>query len=96
MLRALAGVVLGAAALCMFPPLSSAAQAPAPGHGMVFRDDENQVELRLPAPYWEMKTPEEMAGQLEALLSAGASFVGGCCGTNPATIKAFRAQLEEK
>jgi methionine synthase I (cobalamin-dependent) len=35
-------------------------------------------------------TPEAFAAYLPALLSAGASFVGGCCGTNPAYISALR------
>ena len=35
-------------------------------------------------------TPEEFASHLAALLAAGASFVGGCCGTSPAFIEALR------
>jgi methionine synthase I (cobalamin-dependent) len=34
-------------------------------------------------------TPEEFASQVPALLKAGASFIGGCCGTNPAFIRAL-------
>jgi methionine synthase I (cobalamin-dependent) len=34
-------------------------------------------------------TPEEFASFLPALRDAGASFVGGCCGTNPAFIRAL-------
>ncbi|HRT58693.1 MAG TPA: homocysteine S-methyltransferase family protein [Candidatus Paceibacterota bacterium] len=33
-------------------------------------------------------TPEEFAGHIPALIEAGASFVGGCCGTSPAFIAA--------
>jgi len=33
-------------------------------------------------------TPEAFAGFIPALLQAGASFVGGCCGTNPDFIRA--------
>ena len=33
------------------------------------------------------ETPEEMASHLEALLKAGASHVGGCCGTTPDHIR---------
>jgi 5-methyltetrahydrofolate--homocysteine methyltransferase len=36
------------------------------------------------------KTPEEMAARLPGLLEVGASMVGGCCGTTPAHIAAFR------
>jgi 5-methyltetrahydrofolate--homocysteine methyltransferase len=35
------------------------------------------------------ETPEEMASKLPLLLEAGATVVGGCCGTTPAHIKAF-------
>ncbi|HRT09451.1 MAG TPA: homocysteine S-methyltransferase family protein, partial [Candidatus Paceibacterota bacterium] len=31
---------------------------------------------------------EEFAGHIPALIEAGASFVGGCCGTSPAFIAA--------
>jgi 5-methyltetrahydrofolate--homocysteine methyltransferase len=39
-------------------------------------------------------TPEAMASRLTELLEAGASMVGGCCGTTPEHIAAFRAVLE--
>jgi 5-methyltetrahydrofolate--homocysteine methyltransferase len=31
-----------------------------------------------------------MAGALPALLEAGACMIGGCCGTTPAHVAAFR------
>jgi len=34
-------------------------------------------------------TPEAMADQVPAWLSAGASMIGGCCGTSPAHLKAI-------
>ena len=37
--------------------------------------------------------PEDMAAQLPGLLSAGVCMVGGCCGTKPAHIAAFRRVL---
>jgi methionine synthase I (cobalamin-dependent) len=33
-------------------------------------------------------TPEEFASFIPALLQAGASFIGGCCGTGPDFIRA--------
>lgn len=39
------------------------------------------------------ETPEKMAAAVPALLSAGASIVGGCCGTTPAHIRQFRRRL---
>lgn len=35
------------------------------------------------------ETPEKMASQLRAIVEAGASIVGGCCGTTPAHIQAL-------
>ncbi len=37
--------------------------------------------------------PEEFAGYVPALRQAGASFIGGCCGTSPAFIQALRRAL---
>lgn len=37
------------------------------------------------------ETPEEMAGQVPTLVSAGANIIGGCCGTTPEHIRAIRA-----
>ena len=33
--------------------------------------------------------PEAFAGHLPALVEAGASFVGGCCGTSPEFVRAL-------
>ncbi len=38
-------------------------------------------------------TPEEFASHVPALVAAGASFIGGCCGTNPDFIRAAKRQL---
>ncbi len=39
------------------------------------------------------QTPEKFAQVVPALIEAGASFVGGCCGTTPEFIRAVRAVL---
>lgn len=39
------------------------------------------------------ETPEFMAGCLPELLACGVSIVGGCCGTTPDHIRAFRSVL---
>jgi 5-methyltetrahydrofolate--homocysteine methyltransferase len=39
-------------------------------------------------------TPEAMAARLPELLEAGATMIGGCCGTTPAHIAAFRTVIE--
>lgn len=38
-------------------------------------------------------TPAEFASWTPALLAAGASFLGGCCGTTPSHISALRAEV---
>ena len=40
--------------------------------------------------------PEAFTHHAPALLEAGASFLGGCCGTSPAFIRALRQVLNEK
>ncbi|NLF39093.1 methionine synthase [bacterium] len=35
------------------------------------------------------QSPEQMAAKIPALIKAGASLIGGCCGTTPAHIKAI-------
>lgn len=40
-------------------------------------------------------SPEEFARWVPDLVRAGANYIGGCCGTNPAFIRAARAALDE-
>ena len=40
------------------------------------------------------QTPEEMVSLLPQLLDQGAYFIGGCCGTTPAHIGAFRQTID--
>ena len=41
-----------------------------------------------------VETPEKMAAQVRTLVEAGATVVGGCCGTTPEHIRQFRAELD--
>jgi 5-methyltetrahydrofolate--homocysteine methyltransferase len=41
------------------------------------------------------RTPEQMAARLPELLEAGISMIGGCCGTTPHHIAAFRPVVEK-
>jgi 5-methyltetrahydrofolate--homocysteine methyltransferase len=41
-------------------------------------------------------TPAEFAGYVPAVLSAGANFIGGCCGTTPEFIRELHRQLHGK
>ncbi len=40
------------------------------------------------------RTPEAMAARLPELIDAGATLIGGCCGTTPAHIAAFRQVID--
>lgn len=42
------------------------------------------------------QTPEEFANHIEGLLEAGATVIGGCCGTTPAHIAALKEMLEKR
>jgi len=42
------------------------------------------------------ETPEQMSAGLPALLDAGARIVGGCCGSTPDHIRAFRSILDAR
>lgn len=39
-------------------------------------------------------TPEDFAGQVPALIAAGANFIGGCCGTSPEFVAAICRRLK--
>jgi 5-methyltetrahydrofolate--homocysteine methyltransferase len=58
-----------------------------PNAGMA-RLDENQ------RTYWP-QVPEEMSPYLPELIKEGTYLIGGCCGTNPAHVKAFRETLSQ-
>ena len=58
-----------------------------PNAGMA-RLDENQQT------YWP-QAPEEMSPYLPELIKEGAYLIGGCCGTSPAHVKAFRETLSQ-
>ncbi|HOR28907.1 MAG TPA: homocysteine S-methyltransferase family protein [Candidatus Sumerlaeota bacterium] len=42
-----------------------------------------------------LETPEKMAERIGRLVEAGARLVGGCCGTTPDHIRAFRKVLDQ-
>ena len=41
------------------------------------------------------ETPEEMVRGVAPLLEAGANIIGGCCGSTPEHIRAFRAAMDQ-
>ena len=56
-----------------------------PNAGMPKLDENHQTVYT--------QTPTEMASYVPTLLEAGAYLIGGCCGTTPAHIKAFREAI---
>ncbi len=53
------------------PPVPAAAPAAPKEAGVPVTSPENRLELRLPAPYWEALTPQEVAGQMQGGCSQG-------------------------
>jgi 5-methyltetrahydrofolate--homocysteine methyltransferase len=41
-------------------------------------------------------TPEDFASHVPQLIKSGASFIGGCCGTNPEFIRAIHRRIHEE
>jgi methionine synthase I (cobalamin-dependent) len=41
-----------------------------------------------------LESPEEMASKVGALIKAGATIIGGCCGTTPAHIAAMASAVQ--
>ena len=58
-----------------------------PNAGMPFLDRTSQLTTYT-------QTPEDMAQHISPILEAGASIVGGCCGTEPGHIQAFRNAVD--
>jgi 5-methyltetrahydrofolate--homocysteine methyltransferase len=42
------------------------------------------------------ETPEQMVKGVQPLLEAGANIVGGCCGSTPDHIRAFRQAIDAR
>ena len=59
-----------------------------PNAGLPFIDDQGNAVYSM--------GPEEFAKNMKMLVNAGASVVGGCCGTTPAYIRKLRLALEGK
>lgn len=57
-----------------------------PNAGRARLDDQHRT--------YYANTPEEMAACVPELLEAGAYFIGGCCGTGVAHIRAFREAMD--
>lgn len=58
-----------------------------PNAGRPIQQDDGSVQYP--------ETPSCMAANVEALIDAGASIIGGCCGTGPEHISAIRKAVDE-
>jgi S-methylmethionine-dependent homocysteine/selenocysteine methylase len=65
------------------------AETPIAAYGNVGRVDDTRGWVNTDAV-----EPEQYAALAMEWIEAGASIVGGCCGTTPATIRAIRARLD--
>ena len=59
-----------------------------PNAGMPVMDDKGMAHYSM--------EPGDFAAAMVRLVDAGASIVGGCCGTNPEYIRALRRAVKER
>lgn len=60
---------------------------------VVIQPNAGLPELRRGQTHYP-ETPELMAARIADMVQAGVTVIGGCCGTSPAHIRAFRAALD--
>jgi 5-methyltetrahydrofolate--homocysteine methyltransferase len=76
-----------------FVPICVRLKAAASGHSIWIKANAGLPQMQDGKASYAM-TALEFADYLPALLQAGVSFVGGCCGTSPDFIRALRQKLE--
>jgi len=62
---------------------------------IIIQSNAGIPEMRGDKPTWP-ETPEFMAQKGKELVSLGVSIIGGCCGTTPEHIRAFRKMVDLK
>jgi 5-methyltetrahydrofolate--homocysteine methyltransferase len=77
-----------------FVKICARLKSAAAGRPVWIKPNAGLPELRNGKPFYAT-TPEQFAGFVPALLEAGASFIGGCCGTSPEFIRAIRQALDK-
>ncbi|HHY86480.1 MAG TPA: methionine synthase [Verrucomicrobia bacterium] len=75
-----------------FAGICARLKAAAEGSPIWIKPNAGLPEMRAGKCYYDM-TPKEFASHVPALIEAGASFIGGCCGTTPQFIRAMRLEL---
>ncbi|HOC67900.1 MAG: Bifunctional homocysteine S-methyltransferase/5,10-methylenetetrahydrofolate reductase [Candidatus Hydrogenedentes bacterium ADurb.Bin101] len=72
----------------------AALHAAAPGIPLIVHPNAGKPEQQPDGSIVYPETPACMAGNVPALIDAGASIIGGCCGTGPDHIRAIRAAVD--
>ena len=60
------------------------------------RAAKENTKLEIVCTFTYSHTPDEMKNQVPALVRAGATIIGGCCGTNPKHIAAIAETLRKR
>ena len=72
----------------------AALHAAAPGTPLLVHPNAGRPEQQPDGSVAYPETPACMAANVPALIQAGASIIGGCCGTGPDHIRAIRAAVD--
>jgi 5-methyltetrahydrofolate--homocysteine methyltransferase len=78
--------IAGFAAIC------KRMKAASEGHPVWIKANAGLPKMKDGKPIYET-TPAEFAAHVPAILAAGASFIGGCCGTSPDFIREIHCRL---
>lgn len=77
-----------------FAPLAEGFAACGTGLPLWFKGNAGLPELDSAGHTCFRATPEDYVAAAGTLLAAGARFIGGCCGSTPAHIRALRTELD--
>lgn len=75
--------------------LVAAVHEAAPDKPILVHPNAGQPQRRDDGSVYYLESPESMASHVPALVNAGASIIGGCCGTGPDHIRALRDAVEK-
>jgi 5-methyltetrahydrofolate--homocysteine methyltransferase len=78
-----------------FVKICARLKAAAGGHPVWIKANAGLPHIRNGKSFYTT-TPAEFVGHAPAVLAAGASFIGGCCGTSPDFIRALHQLLRKK
>ncbi|MGI6138722.1 MAG: homocysteine S-methyltransferase family protein [Candidatus Hydrogenedentales bacterium] len=75
-------------------PLLGELHALSPDTPILVHPNAGQPQYQSDGSVYYPETPEEMGAATADLIAAGASIIGGCCGTGPDHIRAIRAAVD--